>query len=355
MDSYNEILERMKNKYSELSGSEVPELSDIDIRMKVLAGEIYNDEVNLEFIKRQIFATTATGDYLDYHAADRGLTRKEAVKAKGEARFYVEIPVVSPILIPQGTVVSAGGANSVRFSTDEDAVINGGEYYISVPCTACIGGESGNIGANKIDTIVTSVVGVDGVQNLWAFKGGSEKESDEALRRRVLDTYKAVSNGTNKAYYKRLALSVDGVYSANVVPLVRGTGTVDVYIASRNAPATSALVSKVQAIMTAQRELNVSVEVSTADVQNVTVAVFVTLKDGYDLNTVRENIRASVSDYFDTLEVGDGVTEHPLSAAIIRAEGVEDFTFNPLYPSLVSVDNDTYAILNNVIVEEDSE
>ena len=69
MDSYEDIYNRMKIRYKQLSSYDVPELSDIDIRMRVLAGEIYNDEVNLEFVKRQIFCSTATGDYLDYRRA----------------------------------------------------------------------------------------------------------------------------------------------------------------------------------------------------------------------------------------------------------------------------------------------
>ena len=72
MDSYENILSGMKEKYTELSGNEIPEGSDIDIRMKVLAGEIFENEVSLDFIKRQMFASTATGEYLDKHAEDRG-------------------------------------------------------------------------------------------------------------------------------------------------------------------------------------------------------------------------------------------------------------------------------------------
>ncbi len=351
MDRYEDILRRMKNKYRGMSGCEVPEMSDIDIRMKVLAGEIYNDEVNLEFIKRQIFASTAMGEYLDYHAADRGIERKEAVKAKGEVKFEVEEEVTQPILIPAGTVVSTEGVNPVRFVTDNDATLSSG-YSITVPCTAQIGGVSGNVGGHKINTIVTNVVGIDSVTNIWPFHGGADVESDEALRRRVLDTYKSVSNSTNKAYYKRLAMSVEGVHSANVVPRVRGTGTVDVYIAAQNAAASPELVNRVSALISAQRELNVNVEVYTADIQNFTVGVDVVLKDGYDLGTVRQNITASVSDYISSLEVGDDVLENCLISAVINAEGVEDFSFNNLYPSYAQVDSDTYVVLNNVVVEE---
>lgn len=355
MDSYEDILSRMKEKYFELSGCEVPELSDIDLRMKLLAGEIYNNEVNLEFVKRQIFASTAAGEYLDYHASDRGIERKEALKAKGEVRFWVNNQAAESITIPKGTVVATNGTAPVRFLTDKEAVLKGGDYFVTVACTAQEGGISGNIGSGTIKTIVTNVAGIDSVSNIWPFSGGSDVESDEVLRQRVLDTYKAVSNGTNKAYYKRLALSVEGVYSANVVPKARGTGTVDVYIACRNSAAPISLVHKVTSLINSQRELNVDVEVYAADVYNYTAGVYVTLNEGYELAAVKENIRKALSDYVETLEVGEGIPENRFISVIANCEGVQDFSFNNLYSSYVDADAETFIVFKDVIVEEEVE
>lgn len=354
MYKYEDILEDMKIKYRGHSGCEVPEMSDLDIRMKVLAGEIYNNEVQLEFIKRQIFASTATGEYLDYHAADRGIERKSAEKATGEVRFWINEEAAQPITIPEGTIVSTEGARPVRFVTNSEAVLEIGNA-VTVSCTAQEGGISGNVGAHTINTIVTNVVGIDGVMNIWPFKGGSDTESDDSLRRRVLETYKSVSNGTNKAYYEKLAKSVEGVYSVNVVPRGSGVGTVDVYIACQNAEAPLALVNKVRELISSKRELNVNVEVFTAEVHGYTAGIEVVLEDGYDLETVRQNIIESVGAYIDTLEVGDSIMEHPLSSAIINSEGVVDFEYINIYPSTYYASEDTYLILNDVVVEEASD
>ncbi|MCH5303404.1 MAG: baseplate J/gp47 family protein [Ruminococcus sp.] len=355
MDSYEDILSRMKEKYTELSGRNVPELSDIDIRMKVLAGEIYNDEINIEFIKRQMFATTATGEYLDYHAQDRGLKRKGATKAVGTVKFSVNEPAQQSIKIPKGTVVATSGKNSVRFITDVDDNISIGNYSVSIPCTAQEGGASGNVSENSISVMVTHVVGIDSVTNTSVFTSGSDIESDELLRRRVLDTYKSVSNGTNKAYYKRLALSVEGVNSVNVVPKARGTGTVDVYIAGKDMVASPSIVNEVNKLIAKQREINVDVKVSAAYINKINIGVSVVLKEGYDLETVRQNIKTAVSDYIDTLEVGDDMLEKYLSSAIINAEGVVDFSFINMYPSHYITEDDTFVSLREVFVEEEEE
>ncbi len=56
-------------------------------------------------------------------------------------------------------------------------------------------------------------------------------ESDEKLRRRVLDHIRARSAGGNAADYVAWALEMEGVAAAAAVPLGRGAGTVDVYFA----------------------------------------------------------------------------------------------------------------------------
>ena len=49
----------------------------------------------------------------------------------------------------------------------------------------------------------------------------------------MLESCRNIPNGTNSAFYREFALQYEGVYSAAVSPRARGTGTVDVYVASR--------------------------------------------------------------------------------------------------------------------------
>lgn len=51
---------------------------------------------------------------------------------------------------------------------------------------------------------------MDGVENPEGFSGGQDAETDDELRSRLLESYHAVSNGSNAAYYRRLALAQDG-------------------------------------------------------------------------------------------------------------------------------------------------
>ena len=72
MERYESIYERMKDRYETLCGESVDESGDVAIRLRVLAGELYNMQTALEWHKRQMFADTASGEYLDHLAAQRG-------------------------------------------------------------------------------------------------------------------------------------------------------------------------------------------------------------------------------------------------------------------------------------------
>lgn len=354
MDSYENILAGMKEKYTELSGNNIPEGSDIDIRMKVLAGEIFENEVSLDFIKRQMFASTATGVYLDKHAQDRGITRNSAVKARGEVAFTVETAREEPIIIPKGTIVGTSGDECVRFVTDRPATLNAGNLGVDVPCTAEIAGFEGNIGEWAIDVIISNVVGIDDVSNSDPFTGGSDAESDESLRGRVLNTYVSISNGTNAAYYKKLAESVEGVKSANVISHARGAGTVDVYVGGYNGQVSSAVIANVQRILDEQRELNVDIQVSAASAVNITVGIRVMIKSGYDFNDVASRIRQALDSYITSLGVGDDILEVYMTRVIIGVEGVYDFYWVNNYNTSFPMNNNEFGTFNTISIEEGS-
>ena len=78
MDSYEEILQRMEEAYEQKSGCKVADVSEVGLRMRVLAGELYRLETSLDWLERQAFPQTASGEQLDLHGAQRGVIRGEA-------------------------------------------------------------------------------------------------------------------------------------------------------------------------------------------------------------------------------------------------------------------------------------
>lgn len=105
METYEEIYQRMCERYRQESGAPFDEASDIAIRLRVLAGELYNMQTSMEWLKRQLFPSKATGEFLDRFAQQRGLVRRSASKATGKLRFSVNEVKLSPVVIPAGTEI----------------------------------------------------------------------------------------------------------------------------------------------------------------------------------------------------------------------------------------------------------
>lgn len=88
METYDEIYGRMKNAYEHETGDSFNEVSDIAIRLKVLAGEIFKLQTNLEWWKRQMFAVSASGECLDKLASQRGIETQKGDEVNG--RNYLQ-------------------------------------------------------------------------------------------------------------------------------------------------------------------------------------------------------------------------------------------------------------------------
>ena len=101
-EGYESFLEQMKQGYQQRTGIPVDSASDVGIRFAVLAEQLALLQQELETAQQQAFAQTATGQALEMHAAQRGLSRKQAVYASGTAVFSREEAAQADIPIPQG-------------------------------------------------------------------------------------------------------------------------------------------------------------------------------------------------------------------------------------------------------------
>ena len=353
METYDEILARMKESYAGYAGFAPAEESDIMLRLRVLAGEVYQLRVNEEYLIRQLFPTTATGRYLERHAAERGLARKAAATAHGSVTFSSEQETHPDILIPAGTQVSTY-TDQRRFSTDSDVILTASNQSVSVSITAEEPGAAYNARTGTVSVIVTPVAGVGSVTNPRPFTDGSDAESDDELRKRVIDSYVNIVSGANAAYYKSLALSVPGVYSASVVGRGRGNGTVDVYISGVGAPVTAAVKSQVQSLMDVGRELNVDVLVCDPSEVEVTLCIMLTPQAGYDFATVAAEVHTAVCGYINALGIGEDVKLSKVSEVIYHIKGIEDFRFVESYGSDRIVSDSSYAAAGTILVRERS-
>lgn len=328
MDTYEQIYNRMKQNYIQSSGAGFDDTSDIAIRLKVLAGELYDAQTNYEWLKRQMFVTTAEGVYLDYFASQRGLERKQAQKANGEITFSITEPKSHDVVIPKGSVVATVDNVPLRFYTTEDDCITSGNTLVSVYATAEKAGACGNIKAGCPVVAVSVPSEVDSVAVRDMFSGGNDAENDEQLRKRIKNAFVFPSNGTNAAYYEQLALSVDGIAKAGIVAKARGSGTVNVYVCGQGTELDTDTIQLVQNIMNENRELNVDVLALQAQYKYVNLDISVTAKSGCSEETVKSKCTKAFSDCLDAIPIGGKFFLSNLGSFLFNTGCIENYEFN---------------------------
>ena len=342
----------MLDTYEEESGFRPDYESDVMIRLRVLAGEIYRERVYAEYIMRQMFPSTAAGEYLDAHAAQRGLSRKNGTVALGVVTFLAASEDHGDILIPAGTQVCTVD-DRLRFETDSDTVLNANTLSVNANVHAVQAGSAYNIINGKMGIMVTPVAGIVMVHNNVRFTGGSDAENDEQLRERVIDSYRNIVNGANAAYYRSAALSVDGVYSASAVGCARGAGTVDVYASARGAALSSGKIAEIQALLDEKREVNVDVRAVGATALNINLYIRLTAAEGYDFSTVADEVQSAVTDYINGLGVGNDLRLSKVGEVIYHIEGVADYKFLESYGSDRDVPLTRFAKAGTIMVRDE--
>ena len=92
-----DFLQKMQQRYEELTGIPADEASDIGVRLRILAEQLELLYQQLEEEKKQAFAQTATGLALEQHAQQKGLQRRKAIVAQGEVIFSRTAAADEPI------------------------------------------------------------------------------------------------------------------------------------------------------------------------------------------------------------------------------------------------------------------
>ena len=304
----------LRDTQSLIPDADISADSDHYVHASRLASCAAGQYAHQTWITRQIFPDTADTDYLERHAALRGITRRAATRAGGTATLAGTAGAV----LPAGAQMKLGNR---FYTTTADATIDG-SLSARVPIVATEAGEQGNCDTTAGQLMAASA-GISSDVVLSA-TGGTDAENDASLLSRLLERIRRPPAGGNRHDYKNWALSVDGVSSAYVYPLRRGLGTVDVAITSANQLPSAETLAAVQNYIDAVRPVTAkNVRVLAPDITRVDVRVRVKLA-GADWAAAQREIQAALDAYFDALIPADDVVVSQLEAVISNAAGVVD-------------------------------
>lgn len=176
---------------------------------------------------------TASDEYLNLKAGEFGMTRLAATPAKYRFVYTGTRPAVGWRFFHNDT-----GYYFLLRETES------GELYLEAetPGTACNDIQDGDI-AVPVDT----VVGMTSANFAGIYEYGTDAETDDAFRARIMEKVAGPAENGNKQHYKTWCESRDGVGRARIEPLWNGENTVKaVLISPLGRPVAESVVADVQ-------------------------------------------------------------------------------------------------------------
>lgn len=345
MKTVDELYAEMLADFTARTGMEVAQGADLSARLYAVAAQLYALYAQAEWVSRQCFPQTAAGEYLDHHAKLRALERKQAECAQGVVRFYGDAAGDQDRTIPVGTVCMTQGL--VRFATVQEGVLAAGETFVDISVQAVQAGAAGNVSAGTITVLAVAPVGITGCSNPVAMMQGADRESDEQLRERILDSFARLPNGANCAYYEQMAEAFEDVVAAVAIPKKRGIGTVDVVVATQSGVPEPELLDEIGQQLEKNREIAVDVAVTGPETVPVDVEIRIAAQD---CQPVCLQVEQAVRNYFSGRLLGEPVLRAKLGNLIYGVDGVENYEL--ILPGQdISVESGQLPVLGELTVE----
>ena len=185
----------------------------------------------------QNLVSFAVAPVLDYLGLDAGVERLIAQPSVCSVEFTL-ISTHGTVTIPMGTRIASSDGNFV-FATTKPATAISTDTTIIVPCECTQGGTLSNgYPGGSIIAIQDPLSFVASVANLNATTGGTDDETDDRLRQRILLAPGAFSTCGTTDGYKFFALSADPTIisvtvnsptpgQVNIYPLVNNAATIN--------------------------------------------------------------------------------------------------------------------------------
>lgn len=199
----------------------------------------------------QCYIKHSSGDWKDIKAADYGKVRKEAQKTQG----YVTITrenFTNAITITKGhgfkTLPDVNGYER-KYYCIKSTVIPAGQQKGKVLVEAELAGSEYNVSPGMI---TISMIYIDGTATVvndddWLYREASNRETDDELTLRCLNSYSEMARRTTAAKLKSVAEEVPGVINVIInAQHPRGQGTTDIIVTGTAGEATEELLKAVE-------------------------------------------------------------------------------------------------------------
>lgn len=287
---------------------------------------------HLPQIIKQMFVFWAEGEYLDYQAFVRRLTRNKATHAQG----FVEITTSKEVTIPKGFIF-ATAATDYNFAQgyvalEETTIKDKGQVRVQ----AIIAGKKGNTAEDTVIIQEKPLSSISKVTNPKPIEGGVEKEDDDHLRQRLIDyDWNAHKSYIGNVFdYKMWAMDVDGVGTADVVAATKNDGVVTIILTdANNDPANPDLIKKVEKHIMGEHPndmkrlapVNAKLKIIPVELLEITIQAKIKLEPGHSFEIIKNTFTEKLEEYFKEAKVERVVRYSEVGGALIDTPGVDDY------------------------------
>lgn len=320
--TYNEILNSMKTAFCREKGEAVKNLSDLEARFKAVACEIYSVSAYGDFIMKQSFPQTASGEYLDRHAALRKITRKTPAYASGNITVSrTENSLGTALTIPKGTVFSVSDRPFIQFASTAAVNISANNDSAVVSVKALKTGSEYNIAPDVPLTAVNPPAHLASAVSKTEFTGGCDQESDEALRERVLNSYSSRKNAVSASAVRETLLTLDDVTDA--VVSAGENRTVKVCLKTKSGTISSTLKNQVTDMLGFAALCGAKLEFIAAKEQPLGVTAEIKILSGYNPDKIKSMVKEKIAAFCSNEKIGQNYSESAIAAYCSGIDGVE--------------------------------
>lgn len=194
--------------------------SVLKIQARVYAGAVRLLYGYLKYQSLQLFVLTSDSEELEIQGNELGVTKTKAVEASGTGTATGSAGLV----IPANTELESNAGYT--YYTDVEVTFTG--TTASVDFTAAEAGANSNDDGGILLSFVSPIAGVTTTitVDVNGIDGGTDEETDEAFRQRVLTRKRQPPHGGAEFDYENWALEISGVTRAWSFPQYQGDGTI---------------------------------------------------------------------------------------------------------------------------------
>lgn len=272
----------------------------------------------IELVYKCLNIDNCVGDELDRAARIFGLTREPAKAAIGELTLYTgDTPAEYDIEIPYEFIVSTrqnrNGEITEFYINDATCVLKAGQSSITVPIVCTTAGIV-NVSAGAINTMSSSLQGIQYVLNEHAINGGRDEENDEDFLNRIKNVRQTFGKCTNEAIETALN-QVGGVTRATVIDMYKGTGTTGAIIVTDSVPAPQSVQNEIMNVMNTVKASGIMPFIVYTNIKEADISLNITNITEADY----DNIVSAINKYALSLNPGQEFIIRQMERKILNA------------------------------------